>query len=143
MSSASTGLQSTPSPGLHMDFDPNHRVLRVSLVGVVTDGTMVMRDGAVRQFLYCEGAAFSIYDYSAVTKLDVTASYVRSIADNPPAKPPVKLRIAVTPQTVIYGMNRMYGLLIDGKRSDFEIVRTMEEAEALIGLGTLDFSRRL
>jgi hypothetical protein len=143
MASTSAGLESSPSPGLHMDFDPSHRVLRVSLVGVVTDGTMVNAERAVRKFISDEGATFSIYDYSAVTKLAVTANYVRSIANNPPAKPPVKLRIAVAPQTVIYGINRMYGLLIDGKRSDFEIVRTMEEAEALIGLGKLDFARRL
>jgi hypothetical protein len=133
----------TPRPGLYMDFDPKNRVLKVSLVGVVTDGTMALADAAVRGFLCNEGAVFSIFDYSAVTDLDVTANYVRSIADNPPANPPVRLRIAVAPQTMIYGMNRMYGLLIDGKRSDFEIVRTMEEAEALIGLGKLDFSCRL
>jgi hypothetical protein len=143
MASASSGADPTPKPGLYLDFDPKPRVLRVSLVGAVTDGTLTMADAAVRRFLSDEGATYGIFDYSAVTELDVTANYVRSIADNSPAVPPMKLRIAVAPQTVIYGMNRMYGLLIEGKRSDFEIVRTMGQAEALIGLGKLDFSRRL
>lgn len=37
----------------------------------------------------------------------------------------------------------MYEMLVEGRRSDFQVVRTMEEAEALIGLGPLNFSRAL
>ncbi|MBI3476085.1 MAG: hypothetical protein HY010_10160 [Acidobacteria bacterium] len=104
---------------------------------------MSTADAAVRQFLADEGADFGIFDYSAVTEIRVTSTYVQSFATKDPAHPPMKLRVAVAPQTVAYGLSRMYGLLIEGKRSDYQVVRTLKEAEELIGLGTLDFTRKL
>lgn len=141
MASPSDGLD--PRPGFSMDFDPKYRVLRVSAVGVVTDRTLYAVDGAVRQFLSAEGADLGIFDYSAATEFQVTARCVRSFAAKKAANPPMKLRIAIAPQPAAYGLNRMYGVLIEGKRSDFQVVRTMEEAEELIGLGKLDFCRKL
>ena len=126
--------------GFSIDFDSRHRVLRVSPFGIITDEIMSNADAAVRRFLAQEGAQFGIFDYSAVTQLLVSSEYVRDVAQNKPAVPSMKLRVAIAPQPMIYGMNRMYSSLIDGKRSDFQVVHTMSEAEALIGLGTLTFS---
>ena len=126
--------------GFSVDFDPLHRVLRVCLFGIITDEIMSNADAALRRFLAQEGAEFAIFDYSAVTRLPVSTEYVRAVARNKPAARSIKLRVAIAPQPMIYGMNRMYGILIDGKRSDFQVVQTMKEAEALIGLGTLSFS---
>jgi hypothetical protein len=126
--------------GFSIDFDSRHRVLRVSPFGIITDELMSNADAAVRRFLAQEGAQFGIFDYSAVTQLTVSSEYVRAVAQNKPAVPPMKLRVAIAPQPTIYGMNRMYSILIDGKRSDFQVVHTMREAEDLIGLGTLTFS---
>lgn len=132
-----------PDPGYFMDFDPMHRVLRVTIGEIVTDDILRAADVAVRQFVATEGSCFGIFDYSAVADLEVSAGFVRTTAENAPATPPMKLRIAIAPQPVVYGMNRMYQLLLDGKRADFQVVRTLEEAEALLGFGPLDFSRRL
>ena len=126
--------------GFSIDFDSRHRVLRVSPFGIITDEIMSNADAAVRRFLAQEGAQFGIFDYSAVTQLLVSSGYVRDIAKNKPAVPSMKLRVAIAPQPMIYGMNRMYSTLIDGKRSDFQVVHTMSEAEAMVGLGTLTFS---
>jgi hypothetical protein len=137
----STASAPQPQSGFTIDFDPTHNVLRVRAFGVISDETLISADAAVRTFLTDKGADFGVFDYSAVTNLMVTSEYVRSVARYEPASPPMKLRIAVAPQPVIYGMNRMYSILIEGKRSDFQVVHTMKEAEELIGLGALDFSR--
>jgi hypothetical protein len=135
--------QKLPS-GFSMDFDPARRVLRVSFHEIVSDQTMMQAGAAVRQFLDEEGADFGIFDYSGLTGFTVTPEYVRTAATNKPAARPMKLLIAVAPQTEVYAMNRMYELLIEGKRAmDFQVVRTMREAETCIGLGTLNFSRAL
>jgi len=143
MTSPGTASEQPPQSGYSIDFDATRRVLRVSGFGVITIELMNDADTAVRQFVADEGANFEIIDFSAVTEFRVTASEVRSFAQMPPTSPPFKLRVSVAPATVVYGMNRMYDLLIAGRRSDFQVVRTRKEAEALIGLGTLDFSRRL
>jgi len=143
MNSPGEAPQVPPQYGFTMDFDPVHRVLRLSEFAVVTDETMILGDRRVRQFLADEGADFGIFDYSTATEFLVTAHYVRAIAENAPPPRPMKLRVAIAPQTVAYGLNRMYSLLIEQKRSDFQTVRTMKEAEDLIGLGKLDFSRTL
>lgn len=126
-----------------MDFDPTFRVLRVSVVGVVTDEILEKADAAVRRFLAEEGADFGVFDYTCVTSVRVTSEYVRRIAHNKPASPQMKLRIAIAPQPALYGMNRMYEFLIDERRSDFQIVRTMKEAAAIIGHEPIDFSRKV
>lgn len=117
-------------------------MLRVSPFGIITDEIMSNADATVRRFLAHEGAQFGIFDYSAVTQFTVSSGYVRAVAQKKPAVPSMKLRVAIAPRPAIYGMNRMYSILIDGKRSDFQIVHTMREAEDLIGLGTLTFSPR-
>jgi hypothetical protein len=116
--------------GFSIDFDSRHRVLRVSLFGIITDEIMSDADATVRRFLAQEGAQFGIFDYSPVTQMRVSSDYVRDVAENKAAVPSMKLRVAIAPQPVTYGMNRMYSSLIDGKRSDFQVVHTMSEAEA-------------
>jgi len=136
--------QINPS-GFLMDFDPAHRVLRVRPHGVITNDILIAADVAVRQFLAAEGADFGLYDYSAVSDLQVTTENVRDFAgkEPPAATIRMKLRIAIAPQPFVYGMNRMYETLLESKRTDFAVVRTMAEAEAMLGLGTLIFSRAL
>lgn len=143
MSSSTAAPSPQPQSGFHIDFDPVHRVLRVSPFGVVTDEIVANADKAVRQFLADEGAEFGIFDYSAAAEVRVTTGYVKAFAELAAPARPMKLRIAVAPQAALYGLNRMCGMLIEGKRSDFQVVRSMKEAEDLIGLGSLDFSRRL
>lgn len=126
-----------------LDFDPAHRVLRVRLCGVLTNDILVAADVAVRKFLADEGADFGLFDYSAVAEVQVTAEQVRDFAENEPPSARMKMRIAVAPQAVVYGMNRMYGIVLESKRTDFAVVRTMAEAEAMLGLGRLFFSRAL
>ena len=126
-----------------LDFDPAHRVLRVRAFGVLTDDILGAADLAVRKFLADEGADFGLFDYSGVSELRVTTACVRDFADKEPPSARMKMRIAIAPQTPIYGINRMYATLLEPKRTDFAVVRTMAEAEAMLELGPLVFSRAL
>jgi hypothetical protein len=135
-----TPLPRQKESSFSMDCDPTNHVLRVSPIGLITDEVLIDADAAVRWFVAEVGTDFAIFDYSAVTELQVTVTYVRSVANNPPAVPPMKLRIAVAPQPAIYAMNQLYSSSIAARRSDFRLVETMKEAEAIIGKGKLDFS---
>lgn len=81
--SMSSGSEAGPQSGFSMDFDPAHRVLRVSGFGVLTMKIINEADSAMRQFLADEGADFAVCDYSRVTALRVTANEVQLYAEKP------------------------------------------------------------
>ena len=132
------GKQESPQAFL-LDFDSKHRVVRMRLLGRVTNTVLESADITLRKFLAENRVEYVILDFSGVSSFPVTSTYLRSLALKPPPDRPPKLRIAVAPQLVVYGMGRMYAMLVEESRTDFEVVKTMEEAETRLALGSLHF----
>jgi hypothetical protein len=88
---------------------------------------------AVHRFLAAEGPCSVIADLSAIEIERVPGYFVRSLAWTPSAITPGNLLILVAPQTVIYGLSRMFHLW-RGEAASHKVVRTLEEGYALLGL---------
>jgi hypothetical protein len=73
----------------------------------------------------------------------VSAQTVRSLAAKAPAVPAGTLRVVVPPNLVVYGQSRMIELLRDGMGGQFQVVRSLDEANALLGVDHDSFIQRL
>ena len=126
-----------------MDFslqsDPEHRVLLVTLGKIVTEASALAAYTAVTQFIAAEGPHSGITDLSGVEKLNVSLGFVRFLAAKPPMIPDGLSRIAVAPRADLYGVSRMFQLLRNSKGSYLEVVHTLKEAFALLGMESPHF----
>jgi hypothetical protein len=126
-----------------LDFDPEHRVLSVTLTGVLTEAGYLAAHENVTRFMQAEGPCHGIIDFRGVSKLDISADFVRTVAEGPPAFPVNTIRVCVAPQPVIYGMIRMFQMIGAETKAGVHVVKTMKEACALLGFQSLNFSRRV
>ena len=77
----------------------------------------------------------SIWDLSGVTSLEVSTDAVATLARSVPALPePERPRIIVAPSAHVFGLARMFQALGEGTRPRLRVVRTLEEACAMLGV---------
>jgi hypothetical protein len=126
-----------------LDFDPEHRVLRVTLTGVLTETAFLAAREDYARFIQTEGLCHGLFDFRGVSKFEVSAGFVRRLAEEAPTFPTNKIRVGVAPQPVIYGMIRMFQMIGAETAEGLHVVKTMKEAYALLGFKSLTFSRRV
>ena len=122
-----------------MQVDPQHRVMLVTLVKVVTEESALAAYTAVEQLIAAQGPHSGITDLSEVEKLRVSADFVWRLAAKPPTIPDGMSRIAVAPRPDIYGISRMFQILRDNRGGYLEVVHTLQEAFELLGLESPEF----
>jgi len=118
--------------GSTLRFDRKHRVLLITFAKVATEASALATYDAVKRFVAVEGPCSVIADLSTIEKLEVRGDFVRSIAWMPPAIPTGNLRVIVAPRPDAYGLSRMFELYREAKPSDVRVVRTLEDAHALV-----------
>jgi hypothetical protein len=123
----------------NLQFDSDHRVLLITLGAVVTEASAAAAYAAVQRFIAAQGPFSGITDLSAVEKLSVSTDFVRSLAAMDPMIPAGMSRIAVAPRPSVYGISRMFQILREGKGSYLEVVHTLQEAYALLGIKSPHF----
>ena len=121
-----------------LQYDPKYRVLLIVMGRTVTKASALAAQNAVRRFMDVKGACSVIADLSAIEKEQVPGYFVRSLAWMPSAVPLGKTLILVAPQTVIYGLSRMFHLWRGGT-GHYKVVHTVEEGYAVLGMETPDF----
>jgi hypothetical protein len=119
-------------------FDAKRRVLLITMGSVATKASVLAAYNAVQRFIISEGACSVIADLSAVERETVPGYFVQSLASMPSMISPENWLILVAPQAVVYGLSRMFHSWRDEK-PNCKIVRTLEEAYTLLGLGAPDF----
>lgn len=85
------------------------------------------------------GPVSQLSDFSEVTSVEVASQTVRELAKASPLAPDSFLRIVVAPQSVVFGLTRMFEMLGDRTRDRVHIVRSASEANRLLGVDTLEF----
>lgn len=120
-----------------LEIDMTNEVLRAVFVGTVTDSEYLTSYRLVRRVVNTCNPRCAIADFSAVTDFPVSSSMVRQLADGPPLLRDRGVEITVAPNDSIFGMARMFQILAN--RNNIEVVRTPQEAYALIGLSAPDF----
>lgn len=128
--------------GAHVDYelayDPTGRVLLISMGRAVTKASATAAQTAVRCFIAAEGPCSVIANLSGVEREELPGHFVRSLAKTPSIITSGERLILVAPQTVIYGLCRMFHLW-RGEAENHKIVRTLDEGYALLGVKPEDF----
>jgi hypothetical protein len=121
-----------------LQYDLEHQVLLVLMGSTVTEASALAAYNAVRRFIAAVGPCSTIADLSRVQIANVTGCVVQSLASMPRATGAGNRLVLVAPQPVIYGLSRMFHLC-RGETEQCAVVRTLEEAYALLDLVRPDF----
>jgi hypothetical protein len=132
----------TIKEGAHVDYELAYnrkdRVLLIFMGRTVTKASAVAAQTAVRCFIAAQGPCSIIANLSGVEQEELPGSFVRSLARAPSAIASGEWLILVAPQTVMYGLCRMFHLW-RGEAENHMIVRTLDEGYALLGVKPEDF----
>jgi len=109
--------------------------------GQVTDESLSAVQQAIRAYSAKTDAGAGISDYSSVTEFPVSSDLVRQLADDgPPAGDATRRpRVIVAPATVAFGLFRMFQIVGAPTRPLLRVVRTMDEALAVLGVQSPHF----
>lgn len=127
--------------GFRFEFDAVNHILLCRFDGRLTDEVLAEGYEAIRRYATETDAGAGIFDFSAVTEFPVSSELVRLLARQAPAIPEAdkRLRVAVVPQVHAYGLVRMFQIMSEETRPLFRVVKTMDEALALLGVRSSHF----
>jgi hypothetical protein len=122
--------------GYRFQFDPVNKILLLRIEGPLTDEVLTEAYAAVRTHSIATDARAMILDLSGVTEYPVSSVRIRELASYEPAMPDAsrRPRVIVAPSTAGYGLARMFQLAGAKDRPLLQVVRTMEEALAALGV---------
>jgi hypothetical protein len=112
----------------------------MSFDGRLDDATLFEGYAASADHALSHPGCRGILDFSKVTDFEVTAGAVGRLAHHSPLLPVEAARILVAPQNLVYGMARMFQMKSGEKRPALQVVRKMEEAYALLGIESPEFT---
>jgi hypothetical protein len=127
-----------------IDLDPTHQVLRVTVTAAVLThdlGEDCYR--SVARIASRGGPYAAIWDLSGVTSTTASTDQFRELASRAPAVPAGRTRVVVAKAPVIYGLSRMIELTRDSMGGQSQVVRSLEEAYAMLDVRPEDFTECL
>jgi hypothetical protein len=127
-----------------VDLDPTHQVLRITVTAAVL--THELAEDCYRfvaQIASRGGPYAGIWDLSGVTDTTESADDIRSRALSAAAIPGNRMRVVVAKKPVVFGLSRMLELYRDSMGGQAKVVRSVEEAYAMLGVRPEDFTERL
>jgi hypothetical protein len=127
--------------GLRFEFDRGNQVLLVRPEGRLTDELLAEAMGAIRRYSIATDARAGIFDFSFVWEIALSTAFVRELARQEPAMADAarRPRFIVAPAGVAFGLSRMFQMLGESTRPLLEVVHTMDEALAALGVQSPQF----
>lgn len=127
--------------GFWVEFDRLNKVLLVRVEGRLTDEVLAETLQAIRRHSTATDARAGIFDFSFVSEVALSTAYLRQVAkEEPPmADAARRPRVIVAPTAVAFGLSRMFQMLGESTRPLLEVVRTMDEALAALGVQSAQF----
>jgi hypothetical protein len=124
------------------EFDPVNKILLCRMDGRLTDELLTVFYEEARKRSTAADASMAIMDVSSVTEFAVSAESVSRLARQEPAMPhaTTRPRILVAPQTHAFGLFRMFQIIGEPKRPLLQVVHTLDEAFAALGVQSPKFS---
>jgi|HubBroStandDraft_3_1064219.scaffolds.fasta_scaffold538654_1 hypothetical protein len=122
---------------VRVEFDAANEILATRLEGRVTEESTLELYQTIRKYMAATGARAVITDYTNATEIAISSGSIRSLASRKP--PTTRPRILVLPQTYSYGLGRMYGLLQEPTNPLLQVVHTIDEAFAALGVRSPHF----
>jgi hypothetical protein len=127
--------------GLRFEFDRGNKVLLVRAEGRLTEELMTEVQAAIRKYSIATDARAGIFDFSFVSEIALSSAFVRELAKQEPAMADAarRPRFIVAPAGVAFGLSRMFQMLGESTRPLLEVVHTMDEALAALGVESPQF----
>lgn len=120
---------------LSVDYSKLHRVLRVTVSGVLTAELIHELDEAIITFIQREGAVHRLIDLSQVTRVDLSPDFVVRRGRQLPVRMGVKRVIVVPADPAAHGLAELFRAQQDQPDTDVpKLVRTLEEAYVELGI---------
>ena len=119
-------------------FDRRKRLALARFSGSFGRRDVEGMDVEVLDFVDRNGACDVVVDFTTVTDFDVSADYLRTRGKTPRAMKGFR-RALVAPQLAMFGLLRLYGLHQDALDDGPAVVRTLDEAYAVLGIEAPDF----
>ncbi|MDF1505338.1 hypothetical protein [Roseisolibacter sp. H3M3-2] len=124
-------------------IDPARRRIHTRLSGTLTDPELIAMEARLRVDPAYDAEYDHVIDATGVTALAVTGAGIRHIVTvTPNGQGCAGRRVIVAPTDALYGMGRMFQTLRDAEPSELAVVRTREQAEALLAAPADEAPRR-
>ena len=124
----------------YFEFDPANKIVHAKFHGEVTDESIKDFYRAAASLAAATDFRGSIADFSGATSFHVTRDAISELAALPPADPSVsRPRVIVAPNTLIFGLARMFQAIGKATRPNLHIVRNLAQAFVLLGVVTPQF----
>ena len=136
MSNAQPAPRDDESP-IRFELDTARRLRTAIFSGVITEQALISAYIALISDPAFEPTINDLVDLSGVTKLEVTSSGVRRVAQmfDPLNELQTQNRLAiVAPRDDLFGMARMYEILRSDAPEETRVCRTIEDAKAFLGV---------
>ena len=123
--------------GFRIEFDQMNKILLMRVEGRLTDESLARLDKASRKYSRATRALVNIVDLSSVTEFAVSTHSIENLACQKPTGRGLRRRcFIVAPDGVGYGLSRMFQSLGAIAMPLLQIVHTVGEACAAIGILT-------
>lgn len=124
----------------HFDFDSTNRILRGRFEAAVTDDEFRRYLQVTWKYVAWTAPVAGITDLSGVTSWEVTAETLHTLGSMPPGvRPRGWRRIVLATSDRIFEMMRIFERHAQITRPNLHVVRTMNEARAILGVQKLHF----
>jgi hypothetical protein len=138
---ASPQSPQSETPGnFRFEFDPVNNILMIRFEGRLTPGLVedFYRQG--KEYWIATGARAAILDGSSVTNVALSSDLIRQFAQREPVSELFgRPRVFVVPRTEVFGLARMFQISGESKQPYLHVVRTMDQAYALLGIQSANF----
>lgn len=123
------------------EFDPVNRILLARFEGQLTNESAEEYHDALGKNWRATDPRAGIWDLSAATGFAVDADFLRNLAKRKPITPGLTNypRFIVVPETARYGLMRMFQIAGESSRPQLQVVRTVDEALAALGVQSPQF----
>jgi hypothetical protein len=126
---------------IRIDRDETNKLVLLSVTGVYTDSRLMVAHYLLKDHIAQYGPANCIVDYSGLTGVTLTPNAIKVLANQTPPIPLDCIQVNVAPESVMYGLARMFQILTSEIRPNFRVVRTMKEALDLVGVSSPNYAR--
>lgn len=125
----------------HFEFDSEHKILRLVLEGDLEGDEFLRLNAEIQSQSGRFRPLAGITDGMGLGKFKVTTQTLRSVAmQGSPYRAAIP-RYIVAPTDYLFGMARMYELIGNHSEGKLQVVRTLEEALADLGVTNAKFER--
>jgi hypothetical protein len=126
--------------GFRVEFDQVNRISLIRVEAPLTEESLGSLYEANQEHCGANSARVAIVDLSSVTECALSSGFVQRLANRKPAKADAGcLCFIVAPAGYAYGLCRMFQLWGESRRPLLQVVHTLGEAFAAIGIRSPSF----